>query len=134
VPSRGLPGERLELEVKGVRLSVEVASDDLSRRRGLMDRESLPENAGMLFLYPTPAKLGFWMKNTLIPLSIAFIDDTGTIIQIEHMRPKDESLTRSMTLVKYALEVNQGWFARHGIAEGDRLSDFESKVRRFNAS
>jgi hypothetical protein len=131
----GLAGDRLQLEIQDVTLDAEVACDSLSKKVGLMDRESLPENAGMLFIYPSRErkKLSFWMHNTLIPLSIAFLDDDGTILQIEDMRPKDESSTWSMRDGRYALEVNQGWFQRHGIAVGDRFTDFQAKVRAFDA-
>ena len=133
-PRRGFPGERIELSIKSLVLEVEVACDSLSQRQGLMHRQSLPEMSGMLFIYQTDERrqLGFWMRDTVIPLSIAFLDDNGTILQIEDMRPKDETRILSKTEVRYALEVNQGWFARHGIAVGDSFDDFRARVRHFD--
>jgi uncharacterized membrane protein (UPF0127 family) len=133
-PRRGLPGDRIELKIKAVELVAEIACDDLSRRQGLMRRESLPENRGMLFLFPQGRRQGFWMRNTLIPLSIAFIDDDGTILQIEHMKPHDEGSTVSINRVRYALEMNRDWFSRKGIAVGDRIENLNEKLRPFRAS
>ena len=107
-----------------VELSVEVADDDAERARGLMFRTSLPENDGMVFLYPEPTAGAFWMKNTLIPLSIAFFDAEGTILRILHMEP-----CRSDPCPLYdpempftgALEVNRGAFERLGVREGDHI-------------
>jgi uncharacterized membrane protein (UPF0127 family) len=130
----GLPGQRIALQLSGVTVSVEVACDGPSRQLGLMHRKSLPENAGMLFIFPQLRRQNFWMRNTHVPLSIAFIDDKGRILQIEHMKPKDERHTVSMSSVSYALEVNQGWFDRHGVGVGDSISDFQSQVGRFRAS
>lgn len=131
VPGRPLAGDIIELEIGGVTLQAEIANDALSRSNGLMYRKSLPEFRGMLFVYNDPDRLRFWMRNTWIPLSIAFLDDDGTILQIEDMRPKDESHTLSKEMVRYALEVNQGWFERKGIRVGDTIRDFEEKVRRY---
>ena len=85
----------------------------------------------MLFVFPAPKPQGFWMKNTLIPLSIAYISDSGEILQIEDMRPKDERSIRSKDPVRYALEVNQGWFKRHNVKVGDTIADFQQTVSRF---
>ena len=130
----GRPYDVLRFEIGEASLDVEVASDDPSRQLGLMNRESLPETRGMLFIFRTLREQRFWMKNTLIPLSIAFISDEGKILQIEDMEPKDLSGTRSKHKVRYALEVNKGWFERHGIALGARIKDFREKVRIFKAS
>ena len=130
----GRPYDELRLEMGEASLIVEVASDDSSRKLGLMNRRSLPESRGMLFMFRTVTEQRFWMKNTLIPLSIAFISDEGKILQIEHMKPKDLSGTESKHKVRYALEVNKGWFERHGIVPGARIKDFGEKVRIFRAS
>ena len=130
----GLPGERVQLDIKDQKIDAEVACDALSAQQGLMHREHLPEDAGMLFIFPRREQRSFWMRNTLIPLSVAFLDDNGEILQIEDMRPKDETRIRSKTMVRYALEVNQGWFTRHGIEVGDTFADFQQKVRHFRAS
>lgn len=116
------PDAKPMIRVGGVRLKVEIADTPPSRQRGLMFRERLSEDEGMLFVFERADHLSFWMKNTLIPLSIAFIDADDKIVQIEHMEPLDEqTLHRSVTPVLYALEVNQGWFERHRINVGDRV-------------
>jgi uncharacterized protein len=107
-----------------VELSVEVADDDAERARGLMFRTSLPENDGMVFLFPEPTATAFWMKNTLIPLSIAFFDSEGTILRILHMEPcpGDPCPTYDPEVpFSGALEVNRGAFERLGVREGDHI-------------
>jgi uncharacterized protein len=107
-----------------VELSIEVADDEAERARGLMLRRSLPDNAGMVFLYPEPTAGSFWMKNTLIPLSIAFFDDEGTILRILDMEPCREDpcpLYTPGVAFTGALEVNRSAFARLGVLEGDRI-------------
>lgn len=128
----GRPGDRLLLEVKGRKITVEVSCDDLSRRRGLQDRERLPEDAGMLFIFPRDERQDFWMKSTLIPLSIAFLDPDGKILQIEDMKPHDETNTTSNSKVRFAVEVNKGWFQKNGIGVGDAFLDFSEKVRIYH--
>ena len=115
-------------------LVVEVACDDSSRKLGLMNRESLPDDHGMLFIFRQGKRQSFWMKNTLIPLSIAFISDGGEVLQIEDMKPKDLRSTMSKQKVRCALEVNKGWFESHGINVGDRITGFREKVSVFRAS
>jgi uncharacterized protein len=99
-------------------LDIEVASTQEERARGLMEREDLPDGNGMLFIYPEPRILSFWMKNTLIPLSIGFFDQERRLINIEEMNPPagDNLPTyKSRKPAQYALEVPQGWFERHGV-------------------
>ena len=110
IPSGG--GERVELEV-------EIADDDRERQRGLMERTELAENAGMLFVFEQEQPLSFWMKNTLIPLSVAYIDSDGRIIDIQDMEPLDTTSHPSAEPAQYALEVNQGFYEEHGIEVGD---------------
>jgi uncharacterized membrane protein (UPF0127 family) len=99
---------------------VELATTPKARVCGLSNRVKLPENHGMLFIYPTLGPRTFWMKDTHIPLSIAFLDDSGLILSIHHMTPmQTDERYRSLQPVRYALEVNQGWFAEHGIGVGD---------------
>lgn len=108
-----------------VTVQVEVADEEDERARGLMNRESLDEDAGMLFLFPTETRGGFWMKDTLIPLSIAFVDGDGRILRILDMEPcRTDPCTVYDPGVAYrsALEVNQGAFAEWGVEEGDRLT------------
>jgi hypothetical protein len=91
-------------------------------RTGLMFRDRLGDDAGMLFVYPRPQPLSFWMKNTRLPLSIAFIRADGSIANLRDMTPFDEkTFHQSDGECLYALEVNQGWFARHGIVQGQRV-------------
>lgn len=102
-------------------LAVEIADTPEERRVGLMNRETLPAGAGMLFLFPEDTEAGFWMKDTLVPLSIAFIDSAGQIIDIQDMEPLDETLHNPPGPYKYALEANQGWYDDNGIEVGDSI-------------
>jgi uncharacterized membrane protein (UPF0127 family) len=104
-----------------VTLRAEIARSAEEKRQGLMYRESLGEGRGMLFIFDRDQLMSFWMKNTLIPLSIAYIKSDGSILEIWDMRPRDENPVRSSRGVRYALEVPQGWFGRAGIRAGDRL-------------
>lgn len=110
------------LRVKGHEIRVEVARAPGEMSRGLMYRRSLERDCGMLFSYESPRTLSFWMKNTRIPLDIAFLDGKGRILQIERMRPYDElRRTVSREPAQHALEMNLGWFATHGVGVGDRV-------------
>ena len=100
-------------------LTVEIADTPDRRALGLMNRESLPDDAGMLFVWPEDTASGFWMKDTLVPLSVAFIDADGKIVDIQDLEPLDETLHHSPAPYRYAVEANQGWFAEHGISPGD---------------
>jgi uncharacterized membrane protein (UPF0127 family) len=111
----------ISVEVDGHSLRVEVADDPDERAQGLMFRESLGQDRGMLFVYPDVRTRAFWMENTTVPLSIAFIDEHGVIFRIRDMRPLDRGHTASGLPARYALEVNQGWFAEQGIAEGAQV-------------
>jgi uncharacterized protein len=102
-------------------IQAEVVSDNATRARGLMHRKSLAQNAGMLFIFDEHAVHCMWMKNTLIPLSVAFIDDRGTIVNIADMEPQTEASHCAAQPVRYALEMNRGWFAARGIKPGSRL-------------
>jgi len=113
------------LRVKGHSSRAEVANTDESRRTGLMYRESLSENQGMLFVYEEPGRHAMWMKNTLIPLSVAFIDRSGRIINIEDMLPQTEDTHAAKASAAFSLEMNQGWFAKRGVKPGDRIQGLE---------
>jgi uncharacterized membrane protein (UPF0127 family) len=102
-------------------IRAEVAADFSSRGRGLMHRKSLGANAGMLFVFDNPAIHCMWMKNTYIPLSVAFVDEKGTIINIADMQPHSEQSHCAAQPALYALEMTQGWFAQRGIKPGVRL-------------
>ena len=108
-------GQRVEVEV-------EIADDYAERQRGLMERTELAENAGMLFVFDREQQLSFWMRNTLIPLSIAYIDAEERIIDIQDMQPLDETGHPSAEPAMYALEVNQGFFDERGVGVGDGVA------------
>ena len=102
-------------------IRAEVVSDPETRAQGLMYRKTLAQNAGMLFIFDEPSIHCMWMKNTLVPLSVAFIDDAGTIVNIEDMEPGSETSHCAGQPVRYALEMNRDWFATRGIKPGNRL-------------
>ena len=106
-------------------LEVEVASNKAQRSLGLMNRASMPESRGMLFVYPAPAYFCMWMKNTKIPLSVAFIDAQGQVINIEDMAPQTETNHCTQRNATYALEANRGWFAKHGVVAGSQIIGLE---------
>ncbi len=107
---------------KHIPVQVEVADTDQSRSRGLMYRKAVPEGTGMLFVFDRDQILTFWMKNTLVPLSIAYISSEGRIIDILDMEPESLKPVVSSRSVRYALEVPQGYFTKIGIQVGDRLT------------
>jgi len=111
----------LPLCINAETLYVEVADDPWKHRMGLMFRDYLPENGGMLFVFPYPQRLSFWMKNTYIPLSIAYISGDWRILEIYDMEPLSEKPVTSKNRVQYALEVNRGYFQKRGIKVGDRV-------------
>ena len=102
-------------------IRAEVAADYGSRMTGLMHRTSMPSNVGMLFIFDDDQRQCMWMKNTLIPLSVAFLDQTGAVINIEDMAPQTEDSHCANRPSRYALEMNRGWFAARGIKPGSRL-------------
>ena len=109
----------LILKVAGIPLNVEVASDEENIKRGLMHREHLDPNSGMLFIFPEPSQKSFWMKDTGIPLSIAYVDEDNKILNIEDMMPYDINGVKSHGKAKCAIEANRGWFESNGIKPGD---------------
>lgn len=110
-----------ELKIGAQTLLIEVATTPDARSQGLMYRESLAEDAGMLFVFPTDRQVSFWMKNTSIPLSIAYLRRDGTILEIHDLQPFSLDPVPSAGPVRYALEVNQGWFERNGVTTGMRV-------------
>ena len=104
------------------KLVVEVVTTPEQRATGLMNRFSLQPDHGMLFVFDRPQPLSFWMKNTYIPLSIAFLDENGTILNIEDMQPQDESTHWSKGNALYAIEMKRGWFAGKQIEAGAKVS------------
>lgn len=110
-----------ELTLGKARLGVEVAASEADRQMGLMYRSSLPEGRGMVFVFPSDIRICMWMRNTLIPLSVAFFDKDGRVTNIEDMAPQTEDNHCSSRPARYALEVNRGWFGQHGVKVGDRV-------------
>ena len=112
----------IDLRLQQAHVKAEVADTPESRATGLMFRDSLPADHGMLFVFETPQRANFWMKNTRIPVSIGFIDGAGTLLEVRDMQPFDETpvLSRS-DRVTYALEVNRGWFERNHVAAGSKV-------------
>jgi uncharacterized membrane protein (UPF0127 family) len=115
----------IPLTVAGHKLTVEVADSDTTRMQGLMHRRILPENRGMLFVFREVTHHAMWMKNTYIPLSVAFLDERGVIINIADMQPQTSDTHAAAKPAKYALEVNQGWFAKRGIKPGATIEGLE---------
>lgn len=109
------------LVVGNARATVEVAASAAERRRGLMHRESLPQDHGMLFIFPEEAMRTFWMKDTPLPLSIAFADSGGRIVRITDMEPLSTRPVSSGQPARYALEMSRGWFERRGVFVGDAI-------------
>lgn len=108
------------------RIKAEVAATEATRTRGLMFRESLPANQGMLFVFPVAAAHCMWMRNTPLPLSVAFLDQEGRIINVEEMKPHTETNHCAEGRARFALEMNAGWFARHGVKSGARIRGLEN--------
>jgi uncharacterized protein len=115
----GLP--TVTLTINGQKVVAEVATTVQDRATGLMNRFSLQQDHGMLFVFERSETLHFWMKNTYIPLSIAFLDATGRILNIEDMAPQTETTHPSKGPALYALEMRKGWFLERGIKAGDRV-------------
>ena len=102
-------------------INAELASTPQQREIGLMFRTAMPANDGMLFAFEQPAQQCFWMRNTLIPLSVAFIGDDGSVVNIDDMKPQTLDSHCSAKPVRFVLEMNEGWFAKRGIKVGSRL-------------
>lgn len=109
------------LSINGHKITAELATTPEQQARGLMHRFSLKPDHGMLFVFERMEQRSFWMRNTFIPLSIAFIAADGSIVNIENMVPHDESFHWSKGRVRYALEMRKGWFAERSIGPGDRV-------------
>jgi uncharacterized membrane protein (UPF0127 family) len=110
-------------------LKVEVMANDEQRAKGLMFREKLGKNEGMLFIFDEPAYQSMWMKNTLIPLSVAFLDAQGRILNILDMQPQTLDAHTSAGPAVYAIETNKGWFAERKVQAGDRVTGLPSAAK-----
>ena len=111
-------------------IRAEVADSMGTRMQGLMYRKSMPQGAGMVFVFEESATHCMWMKNTLIPLSVAFIDESGAIINIADMQPHSEQSHCAARPARYALEMNKDWFAQRGIKPGAKLRGLEKLAPR----
>lgn len=116
---------KMDLAIGFYRIEAEVASDLKNRMQGLMQRRTMGAHQGMLFVFPEVARHCMWMKNTYLPLSVAFLDEEGRIINIEDMQPQTEDNHCAAKPARFALEMNLGWFAGKGIKPGARLSGIE---------
>ncbi|GAB4242831.1 MAG: hypothetical protein OHK005_06810 [Candidatus Methylacidiphilales bacterium] len=118
----------VELTIESAKLQAEVAVTPAEQARGLMFRDTLPTNAGMLFVFPEPRRASFWMRNTSLPLSIAYLGRDGTILEIYDLEPFNETPVVSQSQeVWFALEVNRDWFRSRQIKPGDRVTGLPAK-------
>jgi hypothetical protein len=119
----------MELTAGFHRIEAEVAATDRDRQLGLMNRREMPPQRGMLFVFDHENTHCMWMRNTLLPLSVAFIDAKGVIINIEDMKPQTEDNHCAKIPARYALEMNAGWFAQRGIKPGMKLGGMDKAPR-----
>jgi hypothetical protein len=115
----------LALTIKAQHIDAEVAATRETRERGLMERFSLRPDRGMLFVFAQPQRIAMWMKNTYVPLSVAFIDRDGTILNIAEMQPQTETVHPSTGAALYALEMRAGWFKERGVGPGAKIEGLE---------
>jgi uncharacterized membrane protein (UPF0127 family) len=113
---------RVQLAAGMNRIDAQVAQTFEQRMVGLMYRKEMPQHEGMLFVFDQPTVQCFWMRNTLLPLTAAFVADDGTIVNLENMKPLTEDSHCSKKPVRFVLEMNQGWFAKKGIKPGTKLT------------
>ena len=116
---------RIDLSAGIHRINAEVAYTDPMRQQGLMNRRNMANQEGMLFVFEQSQRFCMWMKNTYIPLSVAFIDDAGAIVNIEDMTPQSEQSHCASKPARYALEMNLGWFEKRGLRAGSKISGIE---------
>ncbi|WP_301102706.1 DUF192 domain-containing protein [Propionivibrio sp.] len=116
---------RLELSAGFYRIEAEVAANQENRMQGLMNRRSMGGNQGMLFVFTQADRHCMWMRNTLLPLSVAFLDERGHILNIEDMKPQTETNHCATGPARFALEMNLGWFSTKGLKAGQRISGIE---------
>jgi uncharacterized membrane protein (UPF0127 family) len=117
---QNLAATKLTVGMHNIRAQLAITPQQ--RQIGLMHRREMPTHEGMLFVFDEPSQQCFWMRNTFIPLSIAFLAEDGTVVNIADMRPQSDESHCSARPVRYALEMNQGWFARRGVKPGTRIS------------
>ncbi|MDI3380759.1 DUF192 domain-containing protein [Xenophilus aerolatus] len=122
--------ERVRISAGMYQIDAQVAATPEQRQTGLMYRKEMPQSEGMVFVFDQPSPQCFWMKNTLIPLSAAFVADDGRIVNIEDMKPQTTDNHCSAEPVRYVLEMNQGWFAKKNIKKGFKLGGPLFETRR----
>jgi uncharacterized membrane protein (UPF0127 family) len=127
--SCSVEAKRATLSINGRPLDVEIARTRRQREKGLMFREELGWNDGMLFIFPEEQYLSFWMKDTSIPLSIAYIDEAGDVVDIFDMTPFSLDPVRSSRKCRFAIEVNQGFYEEAGLVPGDRIDMSVVRIR-----
>ena len=121
----------MELTAGFHRVEAEVAANNAARMQGLMQRKTMANQRGMLFVFDHDAQHCMWMKNTYLPLSVAFLDAQGRILNIEDMQPQSEVNHCAAKPARYALEMNVGWFSQRGIKRGDRIGGIDKAPRAF---
>jgi uncharacterized membrane protein (UPF0127 family) len=126
----GAHADTRDIVVDGTSVTVEIADEPAERTLGLMYRDEMGADRGMLFIYPRAEERNFWMKDTRIPLSIAYADAAGTIVQIADMQPFDTTPVPSGAPAMYALEMNKGWFAAHDVKVGEKLTNLPGPSQR----
>ena len=114
-----------ELSIGMYRIEAEVAATQENRMVGLMQRRSMPANHGMLFVFTEQQRHCMWMRNTLLPLSVAFLDEQGRILNVEDMQPQTEDNHCAAKPARFALEMNLGWFKQKGLAAGTKINGVE---------
>lgn len=128
-PATGAELPTIALSIKGHKLIAEIAASNETRMTGLMHRFSLKPDHGMLFVFREPQQQAFWMKNTYVALSIAYIDDRGRVVNIEDMAPQTENTHPSSGPALYALEMKKGWFKERGIEIGAAVEGLDKAPR-----
>ena len=120
---------RMELNASFHRIEAEVAADQPNRMQGLMNRRSMGANQGMLFVFLQNDRHCMWMRNTFLPLSVAFLDEGGKILNIEDMKPQTDTSHCAAGPARFALEMNLGWYASRGLKPGQRIGGIEKSPR-----
>ena len=123
------PMPRMELTAGFYRIEAEVAANQKNRMQGLMHRRNMQPNEGMIFVFTQEERHCMWMRNTFLPLSVAFLDAEGRILNIEDMEPQTEDSHCAAAPARFALEMNKGWFAAKGIKPGQRIGGIEKSPR-----
>ena len=132
IPTKAQPKlATIKLWIGPEEMSTEMAVTDLQKETGMMFRTNTAENEGMIFVFPMPQRADFWMMNTILPLSAAYIDPDGQIVEIHDLQPHDTNSVQAATAnIQYVLETRQGWFKRHNIKEGTVIATERGTLRK----